>query len=96
MSARFNNIIMRDTVFAWIALAASIILMVPFLAMQFTDEVKWDIVDFVTMGILLFGMASIFVLIARKAPPGYRLAIGIIVAAGFLYVWAELAVGIFF
>ena len=63
--------------------------------MQFTDEVNWDIADFVVMFSLLFSMAKLFILISQKAQRRYRAVIGITLAIAFLYIWAELAVGIF-
>ncbi len=90
-----NSLIMRNTVFAWLAIGTCFILLVPLAAMQVTEEVNWSIMDFVTMGALLFGAGSIFVLVARKVPRKYWLAIGMLVALALLYVWAELAVGIF-
>lgn len=90
-----NNLIMRNTVFAWIALAACVLLLVPFGAMQFTTAINWGIADFAVMGVLLFAAGSVFVLAARRVPPNYRLAVGVLVVAAFLYAWAELAVGIF-
>lgn len=86
---------MRKNVFVWIALATVVILLVPLVAMQFTDAVNWSISDFVVMGSLLFGAGSVGVLVARKAHRKYWLAIGVVIAAVFLYVWSELAVGIF-
>ena len=47
------------------------------------------------MGVLLFGMASLFVLAARQAARKHRMLIGVIFVAAFLCIWAELAVGIF-
>jgi hypothetical protein len=63
--------------------------------MQFTTEVKWDETDFIVMGSLLYGTASLFVLAARTAPRKHRLLIGGLFTAAFLYLWAELAVGVF-
>lgn len=95
MNTVIGNLIMRNAVFAWIALGTCLVLLVPLLAMQFTAEVNWNVMDFVIMGVLVFGTGSLFVLAARKVPRRLWLALGVVFAVGFLYVWAELAVGIF-
>lgn len=70
--------------------------MVPLVAMQFTSEVDWDLTDFVIMGILLFGSALTYELLAMKARTiEHWIFIGLAVAAVLFLVWAELAVGIF-
>ncbi len=86
---------LKNSVFIWIALATGAVLLVPFIAMQFTTEVKWDEADFIVMGSLLFGIASLFVMATRRAPRKHRLLIGGMFIAAFLYLWAELAVGVF-
>ncbi len=63
--------------------------------MQFSSEVNWSLGDFVVMGTLIFGTGSFFVLIARKINKKYRIALGIVFTLAFLWVWAELAVGVF-
>lgn len=95
MNTRVNKLIMRNSVFAWIALATGLLLLVPFAGMQFTNAVHWSVMDFVVLGLLLFGTGAVFVLAARKVPQKYWPDLGALVAAAFLYVWAELAVGIF-
>lgn len=90
-----NGLIVRNSVFAWILLATCLILLVPLSAMQFTTAVNWDLTDFVVMGLVIFSFGSGFVLVARKVPRKYWLVTGFVFAAAFLYVWAELAVGIF-
>jgi len=78
-----------------VALVTALILLVPLVAMQFTDEVNWELNDFVVMGILIFGTGLALDLVARKANERYRVAIGTAVVAAFLLIWVELAVGIF-
>ncbi|MCG2812979.1 MAG: hypothetical protein L6428_16230 [Candidatus Aminicenantes bacterium] len=78
-----------------IALMTAFILLLPLLAMQFTDEVAWDLADFAVAGTLLFGTGLTYELIARKAGNiAYRAAIGVAVTAALLLVWMNLAVGI--
>lgn len=76
--------------------AVPILLLIPFIAMQFTDEIDWTISDFVVMGILLLstGLLCEFILriVVRKK---YRIALCVAILVGFLLIWAELAVGIF-
>ena len=79
-----------------ILLAAVLLLIVPFIAMQFTNQVNWSGSDFLIMGILLTGTGIIVELVLRKIKkiePRILFIVGIIVL--FLLVWAELAVGIF-
>ncbi len=95
MNTMFSGIIKRNTAFAWVGAITCLLLLIPFVAMQFTNAVSWGVLDFVVMGALLFGSGSLFVLAARKAPRKYWAAIAIVVAVVLVYIWAELAVGIF-
>jgi hypothetical protein len=90
-----DSFIMRKMIFAWIALATITILFLPWSAMQYTDAVNWSLSDFMVMGFLLFGFGSLFVVVARRVKREYWLAIGVTILAVFIYIWAELAVGIF-
>ena len=78
-----------------VVLVTAAILLIPFVAMQFTGEVNWTASDFVIMGVLLFGTGLLFQFAANKirSTKSRLLAIGAI-AFAFLFVWAELAVGI--
>ena len=78
-----------------IALGTAAILLVPLVAMQLTHEVNWTVGDFAVAGVLLMGTGLLFDLAARKIRTrrARLMSIGAI-AFGFLFVWAELAVGI--
>jgi hypothetical protein len=52
MRTRTNNTAYRSAI--GVALVTAFILMLPLLAMQFTDEVVWDLTDFAVAGALLF------------------------------------------
>lgn len=75
---------------------AAIILAAPFVAMQFTYQVKWNLSDFIIAGISLFFTAFLIDIILLKVSTDSRkfIYISIVLAVLFL-IWAELAVGIF-
>ena len=76
-------------------LAAAVLLMVPLVAMQFTDEVVWTLSDFVIMGVALVGTGALLELALMKRDDLlYRLAAGVGLAAAFLLFWVNAAVGI--
>ena len=78
-----------------LAISTGIILLLPLIAMQYTDEVVWDLADFVVAGVLLFGTGLAYELMARKGGTvAYRAAVGIALATVFLLVWVNGAVGI--
>ncbi len=72
------------------------ILLIPFIAMQFTTEVDWSLFDFILMGILLTGTGVLIELAIRKIKtnPQRLIVLGVILL-GFFLIWVELAVGIF-
>ncbi|MGV8929298.1 MAG: hypothetical protein ACOH1E_06070 [Brevundimonas sp.] len=79
---------------AWGAVAA--LWLLPLAAMQMTDEVAWTLSDFATFGALLLGAGLLFELVLWKVrSPFGRIAIGAMIAAAFLLIWADGAVGIF-
>lgn len=86
----------QNTRLKGILLTATTLLLIPFIAMQFSKEVNWSLVDFITGGVLLFGtgLACEFVMRKVKSTKGRLLICGAILFALFL-VWAELAVGVF-
>ena len=78
---------------AWAA--AALFLLLPLIAMQFTDDVVWTASDFVFAAVLLFGSLGIYEIAVRKTgDAAYRAAVGVALGATFLLVWANGAVGI--
>ncbi len=71
------------------------LLLIPLVAMQFTDEVVWSLSDFVLAGILLFGTGFSYLLIIRTVVSNtYKIATGIALASGLFLIWTNLAVGL--
>lgn len=72
------------------------LLLIPLIAMQFSNGVNWKISDFLVMGILLLGTGLLCELILRKVQSTKgRIILCVVVLFSFLLIWAELAVGIF-
>jgi hypothetical protein len=73
-----------------------ILLLVPYIAMQFSNEVNWSLTDFAVAAGLLFGTGLLCEFVIRKVT---KTRLRIAICAGILVVlflvWAELAVGIF-
>lgn len=81
---------------AGILLFATIILIIPIIAMQFSNEVNWTISDFIVAGTLLFGTGLLLELVLRKVKiMSNRIILFSIIIALLLLTWIELAVGIF-
>lgn len=76
----------------WGSAAAFVLL--PLLAMQFTDEIAWDLADFVLAGALVTSVGVTYELAARTVPNrAYRAAVAVALATAFTLVWVNAAVG---
>jgi hypothetical protein len=79
-----------------LVLSVAGLLLVPLLAMRFTDEVNWTPFDFAVAGVLLLGTGLAYEFAAsRTQKVAHRIAIGAVLLLVLLVVWAHLAVGIF-
>lgn len=86
---------MRQKNIIRIVIATALLLLVPFVAMQFTDGVRWSVFDFVVAGVLLSGTGFVYELVASRAgTTWHKLAVAMAVGAGLLLIWVNLAVGI--
>lgn len=83
----------RRRIVAWST--AALVLLLPLFAMRFTEEVAWDLADFVVFGAMLVSAGITFELAVRTtANNAYRAAVGVALAAAFFLVWVNAAVGI--
>ena len=75
--------------------ATALILLVPLVAMQFTEEVNWSFFDFLVGGALISGLgfALSYALTKLKNSP-YKIPIILALVVTFLLIWGELAVGL--
>ena len=83
----------RWRITAWGTAAAFILLHL--LAMLVTDEVNWGLEDFAFAVALVVGVGLTYELAVRTTDNrAYRAAVGVALAASFILVWINLAVGI--
>ena len=76
--------------------AAELLLLVPLLAMLFTDQIQWDVRDFAVMSVLLAGVGMASYLVVSGIKQNSRQTwIGLLLIAIVLTLYVELAVGIF-
>ena len=73
-----------------------LLLLIPMIAMQLTDEVNWSFFDFIIMGIMLSitGLA-LGIIIKKIKYHKYRNIFIVIIIMIFLFIWAEFGVGLF-
>lgn len=79
-----------------IAAIISVLLLIPFIAMQFSPEVNWSAMDFGIAGIIFLGTGLLVELAIRKLrTTNSRLIALMVVFITVILLWLELAVGIF-
>lgn len=75
---------------------AALLLTVPLIAMQYSDEVVWTGSDFVFAGTMFLVAGILFELGVRASGSlAYRFGVAVAIAAGFLTIWVNAAVAIF-
>ena len=79
-----------------IILISLFLLLIPLIAMQFTDEVNWTTIDFIIAGCLLLGAGLLSEIVLRKIKKlSYKAGLLIAILIIVILIWIELAVGIF-
>lgn len=91
-----TSLLIQNKRLIWITLIVALLLLIPLIAMQFTDEVNWNLDDFIVAGILLLGTGLSIDLVIRKVKNiNYRIFFTFAIILALLFIWIELAVGIF-
>ncbi|GLX82340.1 hypothetical protein [Thalassotalea eurytherma] len=79
---------------SYLLLVTTILLLFPLIAMQFTTQVQWALNDFIVMAVMIFCLGSGYIGLAYYLPKKKWLFLCLTVLL-FLWIWAELAVGVF-
>lgn len=80
----------------YIVIAIAIILLIPLIAMQFSEVVNWSLFDFIIATTLLSGTGLLCEFVLRRVKEkNHRIIFCVINLAILILVWIELAVGIF-
>lgn len=81
--------------FTYPAIVTGLLLLIPFIAMRFSEDVVWTLSDFILAGIMIFGTGITYNLVTRKSKRiAYRVAIGFALLTGLFLIWSNLAVGL--
>lgn len=81
--------------FTYPAIATGLLLLIPFIAMKFSEDVVWTLSDFILAGIMIFGTGITYTLVTRKSEEmAYRVAVGFALFTGLFLIWSNLAVGL--
>lgn len=65
-----------------------LVLLLPLIAMQFTNEVHWDVYDFVIAGVVLYSFGYLYEVLAKIS--NNKILIGLMVFGLFIFVWVSL------
>jgi hypothetical protein len=94
MKTYFENLT-KNSVFCWLGIGTILLLLIPALGMLISNEIQWQVMDFVVMGAMIFGFSAIFVLLSRRVSSNNRVYLAVLLLFIFIALWTELAVGIF-
>ena len=94
VNADDNRLAQSKKSYFYLAIGIVCVLLMPAIAMQFTEEVDWKLGDFLVMAILLVSFGTFFIVVSRKFSVRSKRVIAALTVLSFLLVWAELAVGL--
>lgn len=77
MSKKTLSKICSNNIFKRLAFATMGIFLTIIITMQFTGAMRWSLVDFMALGILVFGIGASFLYFAKVTPKKYRMLLGV-------------------
>jgi hypothetical protein len=87
--------IMKSKRLFGIVLTVALLLLIPLIGMQFTNEVNWTLSDFIAAGVVLLSTGLMCEFVMRKVTKtSHRIALCTLILIATLLIWVELAVGI--
>lgn len=72
-----------------------VLLLIPFVLMRLTNEIQWELADYLVAGGLLFGaIMMLFVTLGSRHDIAAKMILSVTLLVVLGFIWAELAVGI--
>jgi hypothetical protein len=81
--------------FLIVCVVTAVLLLVPVIGMQVSDDVNWTIGDFIFAGLLIFVTGILLALAFEKFRPPMRYVFAVLIVCAFAAIWVDGAVGIF-
>lgn len=79
-----------------ITTVTALVLSIPLIAMQLSQDVDWNLFDFIVAGLLIFTTGITYETLVKKvSTKRKRLILSLMLGILFILIWAELAVGLF-
>ena len=101
MNKKSAPLFLSKRIFVRLAVACGLLLLIPLL-LQLTigtgvdgQGFNWQLGDFIVMWVLLFAVGAATIVLATRVARQHWWLLGIASVLMLLYIWAELAVGIF-
>ncbi len=96
LANKYIFMILQNKRLTGIMLIVAVLLLIPLVAMLFTNEVHWTLPDFIAAAVLLLGAGLGCEFVLRKVRnTRQRIIICAVILAALALIWVELAVGIF-
>ena len=88
---KLNNILLTKKSVFKLLIITLLLLLVPFIMMQYSDEVNWTIGDFIVAGVLLTFFGYLYKVLSKISNhKSTNVIIGVVLIGAFLLIWVSL------